>query len=482
MLVVGLIGAGRPALSWDEVTTADVAQRSLADIWRLVQNIDAVLGSYYIVMHGWTSVVGTTELDLRLPSIVAMAAAVAASGELGRRLFDPVVGTVTGLFLCALPNISRYAAEARPYAFACLLSVVALLVLSGALPRGRPLRWVIYGLTVVLLGLGHLVALATLGAHAAMVLIHVRRERSWRTVAVWAGTVAAALVLLSPVAVLGARQRDTQLAWVDPVTMAVLGSAPDQIAGSARTGWLLVGLALLASWRPLSRVMPVAMLGVAPLTVVTLVSVLVSPMWVPRYLLVVLVPLALLAALAVVGQSRMDGRHAGAPGAGPHRWIIPRDRAVPAVRVLVVLVVLAGSAYPGQRGVRSPTAKNGPDYRSIARIVQQHQRPGDGMVFEIRSRAMRAGMEYYLRRYPTFPRDLLQRRPAAEAATLTAEEHPDAAARVAGVQRVWLMVSGPRKDPATGYPALRPLLRERYERIGTWQVSRGTVALYRYRR
>jgi hypothetical protein len=25
------------------------------------------------------------------------------------------------------------------------------------------------------------------------------------------------------------------------------------------------------------------------------------------------------------------------------------------------------------------------------------------------------------------------------------------------------------------------LLRERYERIGIWQVTRGTVALYRYR-
>jgi mannosyltransferase len=468
MLGAGLTGAGRPALSWDEASTADVAQRSAGEIWHMVQNVDAVFGSYYLVMHWWMSLAGATELDLRLPSIVAMAAAAGAAGELGRRLFDPVVGTVTGLLLCALPNISRYAAEARPYAFALLLSIVALLALSGALERGGTLRWVGYGLTVVLLGLGHLVALTTLGAHAALVLIHLRRDRSRRAVLAWAATLAVALALLAPVVLLGLRQHDTQLAWVDPVTMAVIGSAPDQIAGSARTGWLLVGLALLASWRPVSRLVPVTLLAVVPLTVLAVASVLVSPMWVPRYLLVALVPLAMLAAVAVVRQSRMDG----ASG---------RHRAVPVVRLLVVLVVVAGSAYPGHRHVRGPTAKNGPDYRGIARIIDQHQRPGDGMVYETGSRAMRAGMEYYLRRYDTFPRDLLQRRPAADVGRLRAEEHPDAATRVTGVPRVWLMVSGPRRDPATGCPALRPLLRERYERIGLWQVSRGTVGLYRYR-
>jgi mannosyltransferase len=477
MLGLGLAGADRPALSWDEVTTADVAQRSTGEIWHLVQNVDAVFGAYYLLLHGWTALAGTSELDLRLPSIVAMAAAVGAAGQLGRRLFDPVVGVMTGLFLCALPNVSRYAAEARPYAFAVLLSVVSLLVLAGALERPRPLRWAAYGLTVVLLGLGHLVALTTLGAHAAMVLIHFRRERSWRPVTAWAATLAAALVLLGPVVLLGTRQHDTQLAWVDPVTPAILGSAPDRIAGSARAGWLLLGLALLAYWRPVARLVPVTLLAVVPLTVLTVVSVLVSPMWVPRYLLVVLVPLAMLAAVAVVRQSRSDS---GAGGTARHRFVA-------ALRLIVVLGVLAASAYPAQRAVRSTTAKNGPDYRSIARIIHQHQLPGDGMVFEVRSRAMRAGMEYYLHRHDTvsrdpLPQDLLQRRPAADVGRLTAEEHPDPAARVAGTPRVWLLVSGPRKDPATGYPALRPLLRDRYERVGLWQVSRGTVGLYRLRR
>jgi mannosyltransferase len=188
---------------------------------------------------------------------------------------------------------------------------------------------------------------------------------------------------------------------------------------------------------------------------------------------VVLVPLAMLAAVTVVGRMRADS--------GPPDGALRRARWPAALRLIVVLAVVAASAYPGQRAVRGPTAKNGPDYRGIAAVIQQHQRPGDGMVFEIRSRAMRAGMEYYLRRHPTSPRDLLRSRTAADAGRLMAEEHADAAARVTGAPRVWLLVSGPRRDPATGYPALRPLLRKEYERIGIWQVSRGTVGLYRYR-
>jgi mannosyltransferase len=264
---------------------------------------------------------------------------------------------------------------------------------------------------------------------------------------------------------LGARQQDTQQAWVDPISLGRLAAAPGEIAGSDRTAWLLVGLALLTHWRPGSRLVPVALLALSPVTVVGLVSVFISPMWVPRYLLVALFPLAMLAAVAVAGQLRADGRSAG----------------LPALRLLLVLALLAGTAFPGQLSVRGPTAKNGPDYRGIAHIVQQHQLPGDGMVFETRSRAMRAGMEYYLRRQPTFPRDLLQRRSAAEAGQLMADEDPDPAARVAGTPRVWLIVGGPRKDPATRCPALRPLLRQRYVRIGIWQARWATVALYRYR-
>jgi mannosyltransferase len=504
MLCVGLIGADRPSLSWDEVTTADVAQRSAGQIWQLINNVDAVFGPYYLFMHAWTSLVGTTEVDLRLPSIVAMAAAVAAAGELGRRLFTPLIGMMAGVVLCIMPNSSRYAAEARPYAFACLLSAVAVLLLMNALERGRPRRWTGYGCTIILLGLSHVIALTTLAAHATMVAFHRRHRGSRRDVAAWVATLVAAGAVLLPVAWLGTHQRDVQLHWVDPLTMGSLYRAPGDIVGSDPTAWLLIGMALLATWRPARRLTEIAVLALAPLTVVAMASILFSPFWVARYLLVVLAPAAILAAVAAVGPAGIPRHREKAQPemaqpekaeqarpyrrSGRARWHRPsslghlvRTHTMPALRLLSILALLAATAYPGHRTVRGATAKNGPDYRTIAKVIAYHQHPGDGMVYEKQSRALRAGVEYYLRQHPTWPRDVLQRRPAAEAGQLRADEHSDAAAHVAGLDRVWLIVDGQRTDPTTGQPALRPLLRTAYDRIGIWYPKRATVALFRHR-
>src|SRR4051812_8078654 len=145
MAAIGLIGASRPVLSWDEIATADVARRPVGQIGHLAQHIDGVFSPYYLFMHLWTTVAGDSVLALRLPSIVAMALAVAVTGELGRRLLGPLTGTVAGLLLCLLPNTSRYAAEARSYAMACLFATLALLMLYRAAERPTPLRWAGYG-------------------------------------------------------------------------------------------------------------------------------------------------------------------------------------------------------------------------------------------------------------------------------------------------------------------------------------------------
>jgi mannosyltransferase len=153
-----------------------------------------------------------------------------------------------------------------------------------------------------------------------------------------------------------------------------------------------------------------------------------------------------------------------------------------AVRSVLVLAVFGVAAYPGQRAVRGADAKNGSDYRTVASIVRANQQPGDGLVIKANSRALRAGIDYYLRNDPGRPRDLLEQRPAAEVASLKAQEFPDSAAHVAGVRRVWLFVPGRnRPDPTTQRPDLRTLLQTRYERIGLWHMNGATLGLYSLR-
>jgi mannosyltransferase len=462
MLVFGLVAAERPVLSWDEVATADVAKRSAGQIWHLLHTIDAVFAPYYLFMHVWTSIAGTTVLDLRLPSILAMAGAVALAGELGRRLFNPTVGLVAGILLCLIPNTSRYADEARPYAFACLFSVIALLLLYRLLDHPGWVNRLWYGAAVLLLGLSHLVALTMLGGHLAIVALRGRRAGSWRPLLWWAVTVAIALALLLPLAYLGVGQRNEQLYWVPPITARVIYAFPGGLFGSVAAAWLLLGLVVVAMWRPAGHLIDMVAAALVPTAAVALVSLLGPPFWVARYLLVVLAPTAIVAAAGL-------HRLAAEPG---------RSFRVPAFRLMTVCALFAVAAIPGQLSVRGRTSKNGSDFRSAAAIIQRQQQPGDDIVYTPNSRTLRAGIDYYLRHDPGRPRDVLLERSAASRGNLRATEYTDGALRIGDDKRVWMFVAGVHQDPASVRKDLEPVLRSDYQRVRLWHIRRGTLALF----
>jgi uncharacterized membrane protein len=52
MLTVG-IGIGSAPFSLDEIASVSVAERSLADILRVLPNTDANMGLYYLLLHAW---------------------------------------------------------------------------------------------------------------------------------------------------------------------------------------------------------------------------------------------------------------------------------------------------------------------------------------------------------------------------------------------------------------------------------------------
>jgi mannosyltransferase len=461
MLALGLLGSTRSVLSWDEVATADVAHRSVPQIGNMAHHIDAVLSPYYLAMHVWTSAFGDSVLSLRLPSILAMAAAAALTGELGRRLLGSAAGAVAGFLLCLLPNISRYAAEARPYAWVCLMSILALLLLYRALEHPGVGRWAAYAAAVVGLGLGSLVAMAALTGHAALLISRLGRERPNRrsvTVA-WSVAVVGTLVLLSPLMWWGLQQRRAQLHWVPPMTPGAVYTFPKYLIGSTEVAWLLIGLLLVAAYRPTRPMAEMLAAAGVPLFVVCAVSFAGASFWVNRYLLFVLLP-AVIATAAGLTRVAADG---------PLRSTVSPLAAT--------LAVFAAAAVPGQIAVRQPTFKNGSDYRTLAAVIVGRQQPGDDIVLE-KGRTMRAGLDYYLRHDAGRPRDVLLREPAAVTATLTAAEYDDPVARLASATRIWLVAYGRRSDPGTARPDLRQLLHNGYRRIGLWEVKDGSMALY----
>src|SRR3977135_2936118 len=55
-IAVSAAGAARPSLGFDEAATISASTRSVSELGRLLHNIDAVHGLYYLAMHGWFTI------------------------------------------------------------------------------------------------------------------------------------------------------------------------------------------------------------------------------------------------------------------------------------------------------------------------------------------------------------------------------------------------------------------------------------------
>ena len=87
---VSLAGAGRPSFWYDEAATISASySRSLDQLWQMLGNVDAVHGLYYVLMHGWFTIVPPTEFWSRAPSGLAVGGAAAGVVVLGRAVLVP---------------------------------------------------------------------------------------------------------------------------------------------------------------------------------------------------------------------------------------------------------------------------------------------------------------------------------------------------------------------------------------------------------
>ncbi|MEV1075317.1 glycosyltransferase family 39 protein [Micromonospora parva] len=478
-LAVTVTGLGSAQLWRDELATWSAATRSPADLVRLAGTIDAATGPYYLLMHWWITVVGDSTIALRLPAVLAMTVAAGLLAVLGARLVDRRAGLFAGLLFAVLPGTSRYGQEARPYALATMLAVLATVLLVTALRRPGWARWAGYAVAVAALGLIHLIALTLLAAHALVVLIAWwrgpaaagiaapasaapaaagsvaprldagRDRRVWR----WLVAVLPAALLVTPLLVKARTQQSRQLNWVHLVRPDDLSALPGGVAQSSVVGGLLVGVAALGAARLGRRaVLPVSAVLLPVLLLFAAGAVV--PLWVPRYLVFVVPFACLLAGAALAAVT--------APGA-------------------LVVVVLAGLlGLPDQAALRRTHEwpRSAPvDYAGAARVIADGQRPGDAVVYSPRHSwlFLDLGIEYHL---ADPPRDVLVTEDEARRGDLWAAECPQPAQCLAGTTRVWLVVSGRHADPLAAVPGAKgDALRADFTVAQVWQRPGLTVAL-----
>lgn len=148
--IVAAWGSWRPSFWYDELATLSVAQRSRADLDRVLDNVDVVHGLYYVAMRYWFAVFGASEFSARVPSILAVGAAAGGVVVLGCMLADRRLGVLAGVVFLLLPRVTWAAVEARSYAPSAAVAVWLTVLLLVACESGRLRWWLLYAALLAL--------------------------------------------------------------------------------------------------------------------------------------------------------------------------------------------------------------------------------------------------------------------------------------------------------------------------------------------
>jgi uncharacterized membrane protein len=164
---------------FDENYSITLAQQPIGELLRLT-GVDAHPPLFYILLKGWGSLFGWTELSLRMMSALLAASTVGIVALIVRRLFTTRVALAVLPFLVLTPFWLRYGYEVRMYALAGLIGALASLVLLKAVDsKGDRRWWALYG-ALVALGMYTLYMTAVIWiAHFVWLMIY-RHKHFWR--------------------------------------------------------------------------------------------------------------------------------------------------------------------------------------------------------------------------------------------------------------------------------------------------------------
>ncbi|MFC3572518.1 glycosyltransferase family 39 protein [Streptomyces yaanensis] len=456
-LAVAMYRIGAPLLGRDELTSWDVAGRSIGQVVATMQRVDGVLGAYYLILHGWMTVFGDSDMALRMPSALAMAGTAACVALTGKRLFGRRAGLTGGLLFALIPAVSRFAHEARPYALVMLAVALTALLLLRALDQPDSWqRWGLYALGVAAVGLLHLIALTCLIGHLVLVVLRARHER--RVLWGFCLMVFAGVAGVGPVVVLGRAQTGRQTSWIAEPGAWGLVDIWSQLFYSGLCAGAVILLAMVACGRRREAVLFCAASAMLPPLVIWALSHGEISYFYFRYMLFTLPAFAVLA------------------GAGLDAGARSRRALVPALLVLGLLTL------PDQNSLRQPLAHywtGGPDYAAAARTIKRLYAPGDAIVYD---RNEEAGMfALGVRRY--LPRELKMRdvflsESAAQRNDLLSTDCPKADKCVGREKRIWVVVMGKQLDPLDALPQDQAqALRAHYTETGADRPTGLTVGL-----
>ena len=136
----------------DEATTALVSKMSLADIFTKFLPGDFHPPLYYILMKGWVSLFGFSEIALRIPSLIFGLGLIFFVYKIAKNLFDKKTAIISSLLVSTSGLLIYYSQEARMYMLTALLVTAAVYFFFEK-------RWILFSVFLALIGLTDYIAL-----------------------------------------------------------------------------------------------------------------------------------------------------------------------------------------------------------------------------------------------------------------------------------------------------------------------------------
>ncbi len=155
-LILRLISINQ-SLWLDEATSALVAKMPINDIFTKFLPGDFHPPLYYIVLKFWVGVFGSSEITLRVPSVLFGLGTIFVLYLIGKELFDKKTAIIASLFLATSGLHIYYSQEARMYSLAALLVSLSVYLFIKE-------KWFLLSIALLLMGLNDYVSLFILPA------------------------------------------------------------------------------------------------------------------------------------------------------------------------------------------------------------------------------------------------------------------------------------------------------------------------------
>lgn len=363
-----------------------------------LRSVDVIIGEalrglhppfYYLVLHGWSRLVGTGVAELRALSALAGAVGVVVTTVLARRWAGPGAALVTALAALTAPLAIHYGQEARMYSLVMTLASVLWLWYDEWSRHGRRRALIGYGISATALIFSHAFTPTVIVVPAVLGALQLWRSRRWPLLAGWGiGHLILAAISLAWMLL----NRERLAAWPAGATAPWYTMPFDMLASfslgrdppSALYVWLVpFGVLLVASLGRLDGRMPpwapLLWCGV-PLLALMLLS-LEQPYYRPRFLL-----------LALPAFHLLLGRGAAVLQAALAR----RTRHVMPIAAALLAVAAIG---PLQREWFDPAAWRD-DFRGVSAAIERSARDDDIIIANGHAQfdALQAYLERPLRR------------------------------------------------------------------------------------